>query len=98
SLPSDRAFATWETARAAVTGPPLPDATALPWRQAMLDVTLDYDITSDRARFSIRPSLARLALHTTTALRFLPPGGAERAFEYAGDPGLVRLDPRWWQA
>jgi hypothetical protein len=31
-------------------------------------------------------------------LRFLPPDGAERAFEYLGDPGLVRLDPRWYQA
>ena len=26
------------------------------------------------------------------------PGGAVRAFEYSGDPGLVRLDPRWHQA
>ena len=33
-----------------------------------------------------------------TALRFLPPGGAERAFEFHGDPGLVALDPRWHQA
>ncbi len=33
-----------------------------------------------------------------TALRFLPPGGAVRAFEFVGDPGLVRLDPRWYQA
>ena len=33
-----------------------------------------------------------------TVLRFLPPGGAVRAFEFTGDPGLVRLDPRWHQA
>jgi hypothetical protein len=32
-----------------------------------------------------------------TVLRFLPPGGAVRAFEFIGDPGLVRLDPRWHQ-
>jgi uncharacterized membrane-anchored protein YitT (DUF2179 family) len=31
-------------------------------------------------------------------LRFLPPNGAVRALEYTGDPGLVRLDPRWYQA
>jgi hypothetical protein len=31
-------------------------------------------------------------------LRFVTPGGAVRAFEYSGDPGLVRLDPRWHQA
>ena len=40
----------------------------------------------------------RLALRVVTGFRFLPPGGAERAFEFNGDPGLVRLDPRWYQA
>src|SRR6185295_10431194 len=34
----------------------------------------------------------------TTVLHFVPPNGAERVFEYLGDPGLVRLDPRWHQA
>jgi hypothetical protein len=37
-------------------------------------------------------------LRVVTVLRFLPPGGAVRAFEFTGDPGLVRLDPRWHQA
>jgi hypothetical protein len=64
----------------------------------MLDVVLEYPIASDRARFSIQPALARLGMRTTTVLRFLPPNGPERAFEYLGDPGLVRLDPRWHQA
>ena len=64
----------------------------------MLDVLFEYPIVSDRADFSIDPVLARLSLRTTTVLRFLPPGGAERAYQYSGDPGLVRLDPRWHQA
>jgi hypothetical protein len=33
-----------------------------------------------------------------TVLRFLPANGTVRAFELEGDPGLVRLDPRWHQA
>ena len=33
-----------------------------------------------------------------TEVLFLPPGGAVRALEFIGDPGLVRLDPRWYQA
>jgi hypothetical protein len=41
---------------------------------------------------------ARLGIHVVTALRFLPPGGAVRAFEFRGDPGRFRLDPRWYQA
>jgi hypothetical protein len=28
----------------------------------------------------------------------MPPNGVVRAFEFLGDPGLVRLDPRWYQA
>jgi hypothetical protein len=68
------------------------------WKQAMLDVLLDYPIASDSARFSIEPALARLGVRTTTVLRFVPVNGAERALEYIGDPGLVRLDPRWYQS
>ncbi len=98
SLPSDRSFTSWETARAHVTGPPLADDTGIVWEQVMLDVEFEYRIASDSARFSIDPALAHLGLRTVTVLRFRPPGGAERAFQYTGDPGLVRLDPRWHQA
>ncbi|HMA25492.1 MAG TPA: HupE/UreJ family protein, partial [Gemmatimonadaceae bacterium] len=98
SLPSDRSFSNYDGALAHTTGEPLARDTQLMWKQAMLDVVLEYPITSDRARFSIQPALARLGVRTTTVLRFVPPGGPERAFEYVGDPGLVRLDPRWHQA
>jgi hypothetical protein len=98
SLPSDRSFATFDSALAAITGPPLPPDTTLYWNQAMLDVLFEYPIRSDRSTFSIRPALARLGVRVVTALRYQPPAGAERAFELAGDPGLVRLDPRWHQA
>ena len=64
----------------------------------MLDVLFEYPIHSDRSAFSIHPGLERLAARVVTVLRFLPPGGAVRAFEFLGDPGLVPLDPRWHQA
>jgi hypothetical protein len=98
SLPSDRSFATFDSALARVTGPRLPPTTDLPWNQAMLDVLFEYPIQSAAARFSIRPSLAHLGVRTTTVLRFIPSDGIERAYHYSGDPGLVRLDPRWHQA
>jgi len=98
SLPSDRSFATYDSALAHVGAAPLDSTTQLFWKQALLDVLIEYPIASDSSRFSIDPTLARLGVHTTTVLRFLPPNGAERAFEYLGDPGLVRLDPRWSQA
>jgi hypothetical protein len=98
SLPADRSFGRYEDAEAHVRGPPPAASTDVVWQQAMLDVVLETAIGSDRSRFSIRPGLAHLGLRTTTVLRFLPPGRAERVFQYVGDPGLVRLDPRWHQA
>ena len=98
SLPSDRSFGSYEAALAHVTGPPLPADTEFVWAQGLLDVLFEYPIQSDRSRFSIEPRLARLGIRTVTVLRFLPPGGAVRAFEFEGDPGLVVLDPSWRQA
>ncbi len=98
SLESDKSFASYEQALAHVTGPRLPTSTELYWEQGLLDVLFDYPVDSDRPDFSIRPRLERLGLRTTVVLRFLPGGAAVRAFEFHGDPGLVRLDPRWYQA
>jgi hypothetical protein len=98
SLPSDRSFESYDEALRHLVGAPLPPETDIPWQQAMFDVHLAYAIESDSARFSIEPRLGRLGLQTMTLLRFLPPGSAERAFQYVGDPGLVRLDPGWWHA
>jgi HupE/UreJ protein len=98
SLESDRSFGSYPEALAHVMGPPLTANTDVYWKQVFFDVLFDYPIHSDRSEFSIHPALARLGLRVVTALRFLPPSGAVRAFEYIGDPGLVRLDPRWHQA
>jgi hypothetical protein len=98
SLASDPSFRSYEEALAHVTGPRLPNGTDFVWNQGLLDVLFEYPIQSDRSEFSIQPKFARLGIRTVTVLRFLPPGGAVRAFEFAGDPGLVRLDPRWYQA
>jgi hypothetical protein len=98
SLPSDRSFASYEEALAHVTGPrPDPTLKMVP-TQAFFDVLLEYPIRSDRDAFSIRPGLGHLAARVVTVLRFLPPGGAVRAYEFTGDPGLVPLDPSWHQA
>ena len=98
SLESDKSFAGYDQALAHVTGPGLPESTDVYWNQTMLDVLFEYPIRSDRSGFSIHPALDRLGVRVLTVLRFLPPSGVIRAFEYEGDPGLVRLDPRWSQA
>ena len=98
SLPSDRSFESYDAALAHAKSPRLSNDVEIAWTQAMLDVVLAYPISSDQSNVSLRPGLARLGVRTTTVLRFLPASGGERAFEYLGDPGLVRLDPRWYQA
>src|SRR5579864_3220097 len=98
SLESDPSLASYDQALAHVTGPKLTNGTTVFWDQLMLDVLFEYPIQSDQSRFSIHPALDRLAARVVIALRFLPPGGAVRAFEFLGDPGLVHLDPGWSQA
>jgi hypothetical protein len=98
SLPSDRSFRSYDAALALVTGPPLAGDTLLVWNQGVIDVLFEYAIRSDRSEFAIEPSLARLGMKVVTVLRFRTPDGTERGFELSGDPGLVRLDPRWHQA
>src|SRR5215467_3956766 len=98
SLESDRSFASYDEALAHVMGPPLNPETSIYWEQGILDVLFEYPIQSDRSNFSIHAAFDRLALKVVTALRFMPPGGVERAFELEGDAGLVRLDPGFFQA
>jgi len=98
SLESDPSFASYAQALAHLDAPRLTNKTPVYWDQLMLDVLFVYPIQSDRSHFSIHPGLDRLAARIVIGLRFLPPGGAVRAFEFLGDPGLVHLDPRWFQA
>ena len=98
SLASDRSFASYASALAHMHGPRVSNDVDLYWNQQLLDVALEYAISSEQSKFTIHPRLARLGLQVVTVLRFLPPGGAERAFELHGDPGLVPLDPSWHQA
>jgi hypothetical protein len=98
SLPSDRSFSDYESALAHVLSPPLPPETELYWDQGLLDVLFEYPIRSDRSEFSIRPGLELLGLRVIHVVRYLHPDGIVRGFEFPGDPGIVRLDPRWHQA
>jgi hypothetical protein len=98
SLPSNRSFTSYDEALENVLSPILDDDVNLFWRQGVLDVLVTYSIQSDTSDFSMNPQIGTLSNETTTVLRFLVPGGAERVFNYAGNPGVVNLDPRWHQA
>ena len=98
SLPSNRSFTSYDVALDNIMSPPLGDDTDLFWRQGVLDVLVTYPIQSEESDFSVNPELGTLSDQTTTVLRFLVPDGAERVFNYLGNPGVVELDPRWHQA
>src|SRR5262250_430092 len=68
SLPSDRSFGSYEEALAHVQGPPLAAQQDLYWNQLMLDVLLEYPITSERSKFAISFPVDRLGRNVTTAL------------------------------
>ena len=47
---------------------------------------------------SVQVGLRWLGLRVVSVVRFVLADGTVRALEYEGDPGLVRLDPHWYQA
>jgi len=95
---ADLSFDSYERARQHTTGPPASPDTQIALNQALLDAVLEYPIQSDRSRFSIAARLDKAGVRSLTILRFLAPDGVERAFTIHDEPGIVPLDPRWFQA
>ncbi|MGM0633544.1 MAG: HupE/UreJ family protein, partial [Pseudomonadota bacterium] len=98
SMPSNRSFRDYQTALDNVQSPPIDDDRELYYLQGFLDVLVSYPIESGASRISVDPRLAGLGIETNTVLRYVLDDGAERAFSYEGNPGMVHLDPRWYQA
>ena len=93
TLPSDRSFATYQTAFAHLTGPKANADIETYWNQAWLDVLLEYPIRSDKSAFSLHSRFAHFGARVNTTLKFVAPDGTVRPFEYQGDPEMIRLDP-----
>ncbi len=103
AAPSDQSFATADGAFRAVaeahrTQAPVNSLHWITREQALLDVILEYPIAAATSRFAVEPVLAHLGIRTISTVRLVMPNGDERAFQYAGDPGRIELDPRWYQA
>jgi hypothetical protein len=98
SLPSDRSFGSWTEALAHLRGPSPDPSVRLPVTQALFDLELSLPIADPGARFTLEPGLGHLGVRTRSVVHFLRPDGSERAFQYEGNPGRVRLDPNWLQA
>lgn len=99
SLPSDRSFDRFETARALLQGPRLPESTYVFWNQGYFDVYLEYSIRAARSSFALDFRVAPgMRDRLKVDLRHLSPDGAVRAYEIPTGSGPIVLDPRWHQA
>jgi mono/diheme cytochrome c family protein len=98
ALPSDRAFEGYQSALIAVTGAPLSDVTDIAHGQLKLEVLLEVLTAQPVADLVIVPSWANLGVRTTTVLTLVNADGSERRYSFDGNPGEVRVDPRWWHA
>ena len=93
SLPSDNSFARYETAIQQFNTPLLPDDTILFWRQAYINVRVNYLLKNPETIFDLEPSLSGLGQKTSSAVTFTDRNGTEYQYDYVGDPGLLSLNP-----
>jgi hypothetical protein len=104
SLPSDTSFVDFDSALGHVTAAPPGNGVDLFWNQASFDALLEYELPPGRraidaaTQLSLRTGNDRLASQTLTVLHYLPVDSPERVYNYAGNPGLIQLDPSWWGA
>lgn len=99
SLPSEDAFRDYESARAHVTGPSLPDDARVFWNQGYLDTYLRYPIRSSASTFSLdfAPGVG-LRGRLKMALLFRPFDGDAVAYSVHGNSGEITLNPGWHHA
>ena len=98
ALPSDRAFDSFGAALTAVSQQGLPTATDLPHGQLRLEVLLEVATSAPVRDLVIEPHWANLGVRTTTVLTLVNTNGTARRYSFVGNPGEVRVDPRWWHA
>ena len=98
SLPSDQSFRSYATARRHIQEPRLPDNSDLYRDQAMLDVLIRYPIQSRVSRILDCAAVCQVGSADHDGRAFLNTSTASSGVSVFGDPGVVRLDPRWHHA
>jgi len=96
ALPADRAFESYAEALRAVQQQPLAESVDIPHGQLRLEALLDVPVAGDVRDLVITPQWANLGVRTTTVLTLVNADGSERRYAFEGNPGDVRVDPRWW--
>ena len=74
-----------------------PRGSQLPVQSVVLEARLHYPVSA-KGDVTIDPQLARLGVRTRSVVTFQNIDGSEQMFEYVGDPGPLRMNPRWYHA
>jgi len=98
ALPGDRAFASYAEALRAIREAPLDTTVSVPHGQLRLEVWLEWPTATPVTDLVIEPQWAHLGVRTSTVLTLVRADGGLRPYAFEGNPGAVRLDPRWWHA
>ncbi|WP_291159211.1 HupE/UreJ family protein [Gemmatimonas sp. UBA7669] len=98
TLPGDRAFASYADAMRAIREAPLDTTVNVPHGQLRLEVWLEWPTATPVGDLVIEPQWAHLGVRTSTVLNLVRADGGVRPYSFDGNPGAVRLDPRWWHA
>ena len=98
SLPSNRAFISYEQALTHVRSEQWDLPSQLVWNQQYLDVEIEVNAKNKDSNIEIDFGLQRLAHRVAIDLRFQLLNSDERAFEFNAREGAVLLNPSPWQA
>ncbi len=98
SLPSNRAFISYEQALTHVRSDQWDLPSQLVWNQQYLDVEIEVNAKNKDSNIEIDFGLQRLAHRVAIDLRFQLLNSDERAFEFNAREGAVLLNPSPWQA
>ena len=98
SLPSNRAFISYEQALTHVRSEQWDLPSQLVWNQQYLDVEIEVNAKNKDSNIEIDFGLQRLAHRVAIDLRFQLLNSDERAFEFNAREGAVLLNPSAWQA
>ena len=98
SLPSNRAFISYEQALTHVRSDQWDLPSQLVWNQQYLDLEIEVNAQNNNSTIEIDFGLQRLAQRVAIDLRFQLLNAEERAFEFNAREGAVLLNPSAWQA
>jgi hypothetical protein len=99
SLPSEKAFDTYDRAISHIRSRDLPGRTDVFWNQGYFDVYLAFPVLSEEADLYVDPvQPSGVGDKMEVLIQFASADGSTRTYTLSGDADRVPLDPSWYQA